>query len=200
MTDSSREYEIVGDSRDTIAVTLFRSVGVLGKEELLRRPGRPSGIKMETPDAQMLGKIRLHLALTTHPGTTKQAKVAQRAKRFLTPLCTYHKMPLDAIKLHPPAVTAPKEYSLLAQSDEDAVLSAVKRREDGRGIILRFFNPTSGKIDASFQWKGPLHSVCRTRLDERPVSSLEHHRGRFSVPVKPNEVQTVSIFDRSGAD
>src|SRR5690606_24106734 len=87
----------------------FAVWGVLGKEELLRRPGRPSGIKMETPDAQMLGTIRLHLALSTHPGTTKQGKVAQRAKRFLTPLCTYHKMPLDAIKLHPPAVTAPKD-------------------------------------------------------------------------------------------
>ena len=51
----------------------------------------------------MQGTIRLHLALTTHPGTTKQAKVAKRAKRFLTPLCTYHKMPFDAIKLYPPA-------------------------------------------------------------------------------------------------
>ncbi len=200
LTDSSREYEIVGDSRDTIAVTLFRSVGVLGKEELLRRPGRPSGIKLETPDAQMQGTIRLHLALTTHPGTTKQAKVAKRAKRFLTPLCTYHKMPFDAIKLHPPAVTAPKEYSLLDQSDDDAVLSAVKRREDDRGIILRFFNPTSKETTASFQWKGPLQSVCRTRLDEQPLVPLDHHEGRFSVPVKPNEVQTVSIFDHSGAD
>jgi mannosylglycerate hydrolase len=109
-------------------------------------------------------------------------------------------MPFNAIKLHPPAVTAPKEYSLLVQLDEDAVVSAVKRREDGRGIILRFYNPTSRETFASFHWKGPLQSVCRTRLDERPVSSLEHHRGRFSVPVKPNEVQTVSVFDRSGAD
>src|SRR5690606_42094201 len=60
LTDSSREYEIVGDSRDTIAVTLFRSVGVLGKEELLRRPGRPSGIKLETPDARWQARTRLH--------------------------------------------------------------------------------------------------------------------------------------------
>src|SRR5690606_35423 len=118
LTDSSREYEIVGKSRDTIAVTLFRSVGVLGKEALWRRPARTSGSKSESPDGQIVGKIRLHRPLTTHPGTTKQGEVAQRAKRFFTPLCTDHKTPLDAIKLHPPAVTAPKEYSLLAQSDE----------------------------------------------------------------------------------
>ncbi|MFR3911885.1 MAG: mannosylglycerate hydrolase [Clostridium paraputrificum] len=56
LTNSTREYEIIGEDYDTIAITLFRGVGFLGKEEMYRRPGRPSGIKLETPDSQMLEK------------------------------------------------------------------------------------------------------------------------------------------------
>jgi len=63
-TNSTREFEIVGEESDTIAITLFRSIGFLGKENILRRPGRPSGIKLPTPDSQMLGKITLSLV---HP-------------------------------------------------------------------------------------------------------------------------------------
>ena len=54
-TEGLREFEVVGEQRDTFALTLFRAVGVLGKENLLLRPGRPSGIKMPTPDSQMPG-------------------------------------------------------------------------------------------------------------------------------------------------
>ncbi|WP_431803756.1 glycoside hydrolase family 38 C-terminal domain-containing protein [Halobacillus andaensis] len=35
-TNSTREYEIVGDEFDTIAITLFRSVGYLGKADMLK--------------------------------------------------------------------------------------------------------------------------------------------------------------------
>ena len=43
-TDCVREYQIVGDELDTIALTLFRSVPMMGKAELKDRPGRASGM------------------------------------------------------------------------------------------------------------------------------------------------------------
>ena len=62
---------------------------------MLRRPGRPSGIKLETPDSQMLGNIKLHFALTTHSASTLEANISRRAKEFLTPICTYNKIPYE---------------------------------------------------------------------------------------------------------
>jgi mannosylglycerate hydrolase len=87
LTNSTREYEIIGEQFDTIAITLFRSIGFLGKEEMLRRPGRPSGIKLPTPDSQMLGKLTLEFAITTHP---QQANVARIAKEYLTAVEIYN--------------------------------------------------------------------------------------------------------------
>ncbi len=45
ITGCVREYQIVGDNLDTIALTLFRSFGYMGRENLLYRPGRASGEK-----------------------------------------------------------------------------------------------------------------------------------------------------------
>jgi len=44
-------------AENRLALTLFRSVGLLGRDDLLWRPGRASGINnkvVETPDAQLL--------------------------------------------------------------------------------------------------------------------------------------------------
>jgi len=199
LTNSTREYEIVGKQHDTIAVTLLRSVGYLGKEELVRRPGRPSGIKMETPNSQMFGTSELHFALTTHRGTTEEANVAKRAKQFLTPLYTYNKLPYDAMKMNPVAFSVPYEYSLFSQQEGETVLSTVKRSEDNRGVVIRFFNPTVQKTMASFQWHGSLSTVWRTNLNETPLAPLSMDaQQRFTVQVKPNEVQTVLVVDQEG--
>lgn len=62
MTEGVREYEIIGEQMDTIALTLFRTFGFMGKENLLYRPGRASGEKIvATPDAQLLGEALLYL-------------------------------------------------------------------------------------------------------------------------------------------
>lgn len=39
-----REYEIIGSKYDTIRLTLFRTYGYMGKENLLYRPGRAPGL------------------------------------------------------------------------------------------------------------------------------------------------------------
>ena len=49
-----REYEIIGESYNKIRLTLFRTYGYMGKENLVYRPGRASGDKnIATPDAQL---------------------------------------------------------------------------------------------------------------------------------------------------
>lgn len=67
MTNGLREFEIISSQgnqeRDTFALTLFRGVGVLGKENLLLRPGRPSGIKIPAPDSQVRGQNRVRICV-----------------------------------------------------------------------------------------------------------------------------------------
>ncbi|MGL4108394.1 glycoside hydrolase family 38 C-terminal domain-containing protein [Clostridium sp. LP20] len=64
LTKGIKEYEILDNSK--IAITLFRSVGFLGKPDLIRRPGIASGNEfkyVETPDSQLKGKLKFKFAI-----------------------------------------------------------------------------------------------------------------------------------------
>lgn len=191
LTNSTREYEIIGDNYDTIAVTLFRSVGVLGKEDMLRRPGRPSGIKLPTPDSQMLGKLHLEFAITTHKESVTEANTGRLAKEFTTPIHTYNKIPHNAMKLNPENVQTPLTFSLLKETNNTAVLSVLKKAEKEDALVLRFFNPTEAEIDASYTVNPLIDQPQEVNLNEKASAPLQLQDNQFTIQLKQNQVKTV---------
>ncbi len=168
LSNSVREYEIIGQSYDTIAITLFRSVGFLGKEEMLRRPGRPSGIKMPTPDSQLLGVQKFDIAITTD--TENLARVA---KEYTTPVVTYNKMPYNAMKLNDAKYTVPYNYSFFTEQSKDFVLSAFKKPQGAEGFILRGFQTVKSKLETTFNI-ADYKLDSEVNLDEKVISKAEN--------------------------
>lgn len=143
LTNSVREYEVIGDNYNTLAITLFRSVGYLGKEELVRRPGRPSGIKMPTPDSQLLKPLEFRFALVIE---NDHAKLSRLAKDYLTPLISYNKMPYNAMKLNEVDFNTPYTFSLLHENNELTTLSVLKKAESSNKLIYRTFNTNNKEV------------------------------------------------------
>jgi mannosylglycerate hydrolase len=191
LTNSSREFEIVGKNYDTIAITLFRSVGFLGKEEMLRRPGRPSGIKLPTPDSQMIGQLELDFALTTHKGSTTEANVGRMAKELTTPIVTYNKLPHDAMKLNPSGIPTPLSYSFLQETKGHMVLSTLKKAEKEDRFVLRVYNPTEAEKQDSFLVNHAVEDVQEGNLNEKAIAPLPSENNRFNVTLKQNQVKTI---------
>ncbi|HWO78722.1 MAG TPA: mannosylglycerate hydrolase [Bacillus sp. (in: firmicutes)] len=191
LTNSTREYEIVGERFDTIAITLFRSIGYLGKEEMLRRPGRPSGIKLPTPDSQMIGKLELDFAITTHPGSALEANVARVAKEYLTPVETYNKIPYDAMKLNQAKMKTPLTYSLLEEAGPNVVLSTLKKAEKANQFVLRFYNPTDTEKTAGFKFNREMGQAYLANLNEKVAEELDVHKNSVQTIVKTNQVKSI---------
>ncbi|ASN04311.1 mannosylglycerate hydrolase [Virgibacillus necropolis] len=193
LTNSTREYEIVGEQYDTIALTLFRSIGHLGKGDMLRRPGRPSGIKLPTPDSQMIGKLNLDFALVSHEGSTLDANVAKTAKEYLTPVHAYNKIPYNAMKLNASGIETPLSYQLLKEESSVAVLSTLKKSEQENALVLRVFNPSDKAFEATYHIEGDVKEAYQTNLNEDQQEKLAHDQGTIHVPLKVNQSQTISI-------
>ncbi|WP_035445108.1 mannosylglycerate hydrolase [Bacillus sp. UNC41MFS5] len=191
LTNSTREYEIIGENDDTIAITLFRSVGFLGKEEMLRRPGRPSGIKLPTPDSQMIGKLKLDFAITTHKGSTTQANIGRMAREFTTPIQTYNKIPYNAMKLNSSGVKTPLTFSFLKETSPTTVLSTLKKAEKEDRFVLRFFNPREAEAQGSFTLNRSVDHATEGNLNEKAIAPLTLDNNQFHVPLKRNQVKTV---------
>ncbi|HJA49561.1 MAG TPA: mannosylglycerate hydrolase [Candidatus Agathobaculum intestinipullorum] len=183
LTNSVREFELVGEGFQTIAITLFRSVGVLGKEDLYRRPGRPSGIRMDTPDSQMRGVQIYDLALTAD-----RTAVCQRAKEYITPLVTYNKMPYNAMKLNAPLVQTPYQFSLFSLDNPLVTLSVVKKEEEGDDLLVRCYNATDLAQTAVLHTD--LHFTGESALDESICAGTPDSP---AVCFAPNQTRTLRL-------
>ncbi|MEB7542305.1 mannosylglycerate hydrolase [Enterobacter huaxiensis] len=192
-TEGLREFEVVGDDTKTFALTLLRGVGLLGKEDLLLRPGRPSGIKMPVPDSQVRGFISARFSLFSFSGTPENAGVAQQAKAWLTPVQCYNKIPWDAMKLNRSAFLTPESYSLLALSPTGCLLSTLKKAEDRDELILRLYNPSSSASNDAVLSLGPsVKRCCETDMNEQITTEGDGQGivGAF----KPGQSRTFSIL------
>ncbi|OAZ41628.1 alpha-mannosidase [Enterobacter cloacae] len=192
-TEGLREFEVTGEHQKTFALTLLRGVGLLGKEDLLLRPGRPSGIKMPVPDSQVRGQLRCRFSLFTFTGTPVSAGVAQQAKSWLTPVHCYNKIPWDAMKLNRTAFTTPGSYSLLTLSPNECVLSALKKAEDRDEMIVRLYNPSETQsCDVALSVNRVVLACCETNMNEMPDAAGEERAG-ISGPFRPCQSRTFSV-------
>ncbi|WP_283153672.1 mannosylglycerate hydrolase [Guptibacillus hwajinpoensis] len=189
MTNSVREYEIIGERFDTIALTLFRSVGVLGKEELVRRPGRPSGIKLPTPDSQMLGEYQFEFGFAYVKGNRDEAKVAQLAKRYVSPFISYNKIPHNAMKLNQEDIQVPSVFTLFTFEESNLVMSTLKKAELDEGLLIRYYNPTAREEKVQLEHEA-IQQVNEVNLNEvkTNVSPIE-----ASVELSPSQVRSFLI-------
>lgn len=192
-TEGLREFEVVGEAEKAFALTLLRGVGVLGKEDLLLRPGRPSGIKMAVPDSQLRGRLDCRFSLLSFSGSPENASVAQQAKAWLTPVQCYNKIPWDAMKLNRAPFSTPDRYSLLTLSPTGCVMSAIKKAEDREALILRLFNPSeSVSCDVSLSWNQALKGCCETDLNEQVLTGRGEEKGITGL-FRPGQSRTFSL-------
>ncbi|PTP59933.1 alpha-mannosidase [Vibrio splendidus] len=172
MSNGLREFEVTAsqgdENRDTFALTLFRGIGVLGKEELLLRPGRPSGIKIPTPDSQVRGKLVCEFTLCGFSGNHIDANVMAQARDNVTQIECYNKIPYNAMKLNVGEQNLPMSFSLLSKQQSGAVLSVLKKAEDEDALIMRVYNPAeTGSVSDSISFTQTVSSWKETSMDER---------------------------------
>ncbi|NOH97589.1 mannosylglycerate hydrolase [Vibrio sp. 99-70-13A1] len=172
MSNGLREFEVIAsqgdENRDTFALTLFRGIGVLGKEELLLRPGRPSGIKIPTPDSQVRGKLVCEFTLCGFSGNHIDANIMAQARDNVTQVECYNKIPYNAMKLNVGEQNLPMSFSLLSKQQAGAVLSVLKKAEDEDALIMRVYNPAeTGSVSDSISFTQAVSSWKETSMDER---------------------------------
>lgn len=184
-----REYEILGKTQQRIALTLMRSYGFMGKEDLLYRPGRASGEKtITTPQAQLHKQMDFQLGLLAYKGSVDDAHIARLARGYRTPLQLY---PYSEFLNGRLIFSEPPVKQSLAQSYSffeltgDAVLSACKAAEspDMPGIILRFFNPLNdGAAALHLHFENKVSAAYLCNLQEEKTEALTLNGNELVLP------------------
>lgn len=185
-----REYEIVGQDKNVIRLTLFRSYGFMGRENLLFRPGRASGERtIETPAAQLLGSMDYQLGFCSFVGSVDEAGVAEHARQFdgEMELYEYAEFLNGRLIFSEPEVTGTLAATgSLFMVEGTAIVSAVKAAEDPAmpGIIVRLFNGLhEGDATAVLRFASPIRTAYQCDLRERRSGEVSF--SGHEVTIKP---------------
>lgn len=202
-TRSSKEYELIGDNFEKIAVTLFRSYGRLGTPDLNRRPGRPSGLDymvFETPESQMLGDNDFDLALTfstdNNPNTIFNEYVSVASEVISYQLQSFDKSinPIDYFPTNVLPAKLPADYSLLTVSDSEAVFGTLVKDQASQKYGLRMFNAGVNTLRTGRLHLPETYSCEKGSLTFEALASIDVNQLIFS----PGELKNISIEEDNG--
>lgn len=147
VTDSVKEYQVVGEQMETIAYTLMRSFTKMGRPDLPDRPGRESGKPWDTPDAALLGTHEFTFAIAF---PASRAEAVRLASEYTTPVRVHQAslfdMSHDEFIFGGFSPKVPASFSALRVEGE-VQHSIFKLAEDeGGGCVLRVTSLCDGPV------------------------------------------------------
>ncbi len=178
------EYEILPE-QNTIALTLFRSIGWIAKADLRTRVG-DAGPLIAVPDAQCLRTMTFDYALLAHAGNWQTGGVIAQADEFNSDLLV--------VETDAHAGVLPDTIGWLELETNDTLpVTAIKQAEDGRGIIVRFFNPSEKPATATIQSAFEIMRAGYVTLGEEPKGDIPVSDHSIRVSAKPKQIVTIRL-------
>jgi alpha-mannosidase len=157
----------------------YDAVGNLLRLTLLRSPTWPD------PDADR-GHHHFHYVLYPHAGTWKDAMTVRHGFEYNYPLAA------TVTTAHPG--TLPAEHSFASVAQENVVLTAVKKAEDAKGLILRAYEWAGKDSTAEFHVPPGASAATVTNMMETPEGSPLPLAGDVvKVPIHPYEILTIRV-------
>ena len=129
---------------------------------------------------------RFTYSLVSHPGDWAEVGVTS-----------------EAFALNSPLVAAvnegtSSEYGFVAAEGVKLVLGCLKKAEDGRGVILRLYEPYGTRGPAALPFSSGVGAAERVNLLDEPERTVGVRSGEVLLDVRPFEVLTLHVEPKTG--
>ena len=164
LNEGLKAYEASDDECGTVYLSLLRAfpLRICVTSDMQDYSGWDKG-------SQCLGKNTFRYAFLPHKGDWEEGGVWQASEQFDLRLTAAQIAPHDHGK-------NPLTHSFLRLRDENLCVSAVKQSEDGKGFVVRLFNPSDKTVENALSLGGGIAPI------EAPQSPLERQRAEFELP------------------
>jgi alpha-mannosidase len=168
----------------------MRCVDWLSRDDFAARKNTNAGPTLFTPDAQLIGRRSFRYAVLPGGGDIFADDVKFESERYRAQPPTHQGVP---------AGCTPGGASLLRCDEPRVSVSAVKRADDGRALVVRLYNLDNVPVTATLAL-GFAAAACRkTGLLEgelalaRAAATLADGGRAVQVPLAGGEIATVAI-------
>ena len=146
---------------------------------LLRSPVWPD------PEADR-GHHHFSYSLYPHSGDWKQALTMRRGYEF--------NYTLQAFQVESHEGSLPAQHSFVSVAEDNVILTALKKTEDGDALLLRFYEWAGKNTDVHIMLPEGASAASLTNLMEKPAdASLSVTNHQITVPVHPYEIVSVRV-------
>ncbi|QNF27514.1 alpha-mannosidase [Metabacillus elymi] len=167
------EYEIIRDGRNTIAVTLLRSVGELGDWGYF-----------PTPEAQCLGEQTVSFCIYPHDGKDSAAKAYKDAYQYQVPWS------LKQTGLHDGEL--PPVHSFVRWESANLAFSSMKVSKQSGDVMMRWFNMADESETLIVKTSETYENTYKSNVIEEKEKSL-HVDGNKAVHVSVRNHEIVTL-------
>lgn len=179
------EYEVLPKDT-TMALTLFRSVGWLARTDLHTRIG-DAGPEIFTPDAQCLRDMEFHYGISLFEGSHEEGRLLERADEM------NRSNPVAGTTVH--EGNLPPKYSFCHLEEKgDIRVTAVKRAQNGEGIILRLFHAGQQTERVRLLFDDCVKKVYETNLAEEEKKEIVFAEGIAQLDVRPFQIVSLRVL------
>ncbi|HZR67128.1 MAG TPA: alpha-mannosidase [Terriglobales bacterium] len=127
-------------------------------------------------------------SLYAHGGNWKDAQTVRRGYELNYPPVAYTTAPHEG--------ELPADQSFLQVNADDVVVTALKRSEDDKTLVARFYEWAGKKTDVQLHFAAAMQAASETNLMEEPAGELATTNGDLVVHTSPYEIKTVRVsFD-----
>jgi len=184
LPDGLTEYELVDGADRTLALTLLRTFD----QGLFWTPEKWPDEGFQCP-----GPVAFRYAVYPFAGAWEQAGLFEQALAFQVPIRTVQ---CGRPGGKPGKHALPARTSFLSVEPSRVVVSAVKRSESGREMLVRLFNPAGRAVSARLRTHKPIRAARLLTLEEEPVEKLSPAGRELELKVPAKAIRTVAIARR----
>lgn len=174
------EYEVLRDDKNTIALTLVRSVGELGDWGYFPTPG-----------AQCLGYQRMEYSIIPYNGEKGREDAHRGAYQF-------NAIPLKVLSTSIHNGELKPNDALLKVKSSNIVLSAIKKSENSDGIIIRLYNSSNKDELVQIDLNNKFDKTFETNMNEERLRELEMVNGKVELKFPSKKILTIELSKEEG--
>lgn len=124
-------------------------------------------------------------SLYPHAGTWRAADTVRQAYELNNPAL--------AVRKQKKGGCLPAEYAFVASSGENVIIEAVKRAEDGSGLVIRVYEDHNRRTEAELTFAEPVISAKECDMLERVTGEVQAEGRSIRFRIKPYEIKTFLI-------
>ncbi len=178
------EYEVSEDEKRTVAITLLRAF-----THKIRATQEDDPTQVTT---QCLGEHTFQYAIYPHAADALEGGVLAEAYR--------HNYPMKVVQSwkcttgNPAGNRLPMQMSGLRITPDNLILSSMKQAENGKALVIRFFNPTWQEVDGCIRFHREIRRAAFLDLEENVLQPCPlNGKQELAVKVPPKKIITLGL-------